>query len=213
MAVRFRQAAVAVAELLKNPFASSPSVRLVDAMALSWLLDRLHERMVEGLSEQARERLRALTRDPIDVDALLRLPPNTFGHQYAAFLRRHGLSASAVVDVYPPIAETFERRWIPWRSAKLHDMHHFLLDFPLSPRGETALQLFNLLNFREPWGALAMASLPLVIFKFGEPLLLLREMARAWSLSSRAENLWTTPFEELFAMDLSELRAQLRIAA
>lgn len=211
MPAKIRQAIGAVAELLRSPFDSAPSVRLVDAMADTWLLRRLYGRMADDLPEPARERLHKLTRAPIDIAGLLALPPRSFGHQYAAFLRDRGLSATAVVDLHAPIGDTFARHWIPWRSAKLHDMHHFLLDFPLTPRGELALQLFNLKNFREPWGVLAMASAPLVIALYGEPVLLFRELARAWALADRAENLWTTPFEDLYALDIEDVRARLRI--
>src|SRR5579871_4628874 len=144
MAIKVRQALIAVGELLREPFASSPSLRLVDAMARSRMMRALNERLVADLSDEARAKLHRLTQEGIDRDALLRLPESTFGHQYGVFLRERGLSTTAVQDIWPPISLLYEEQWIPWRSAKLHDMHHFLLGFPLTPRGEMALQLFNL---------------------------------------------------------------------
>jgi ubiquinone biosynthesis protein Coq4 len=212
MATKYRQLIVATYELLKNPFDFPPAVRLYEALAESWLVQRLYRRMIADLPEAERARLCELTRRPIDLAALRALPPNAFGRRYADFFEHRELSATSQVEAWPPIAETFEKDWVMARFARVHDMHHVLLDFDVDAHGEMGLQLFNLMNFREPFGALAMASLPVTAALYGDARRMLREIDKGYRLAGTAKNLLCAPLEEHFERDIDELRAELGIA-
>ena len=212
MAIKYRQALGAAIELLRDPFDFPPAVRLCDAMADFWLVKRLYARILDGLPAEVAAHLYELTLRPIDLDALARMPEATFGRRYAAFLAAHKVSASAQVDAFPEIAKTFERHWILRRFARIHDMHHALLGFGVDAHGEMGLQMFNLRNFGEPYGALAMASFPVTALKYGEPRRMLREIAKGWTMGGRAANLFVVPFEDRFDADFAELRRELGLA-
>jgi ubiquinone biosynthesis protein COQ4 len=211
MAIRYRQLIVAVYELLKDPFDFPAAVRLCDAVADTWLLKTAYGRMVAELSDDERERLRALTLRPIDLDALRALPPNTFGHHYATFFERRALSPTAQTEAWPEVAKIFENDWIMHRFQRTHDMHHVLLDFGVDAHGEMGLQMFNLRNFHEPFGALAMASFPLTAALYGDPARMLREIEKGYRVGGAAKNLICAPLEEHFERDIDELRAELGI--
>ncbi len=211
MPVKYRQAAQAALELVRDPYDFPPAVRLAEAVADAWIIKTLYHRMVGALSYAEREHLRELTRRPIDLPALRELPPETFGKTYADFLDRHGLSPTAQVDAWPPIAEVFARDWIALRFARIHDMHHALLGFGADPHGEMGLQVFNLRNFREPFATLALASLPVTLFRYGDTPRMVREIRRGWGLGASTANLFHVPFEDLFAEDVEALRRRLGI--
>lgn len=213
MTIKYRQLVVAVYELLKDPFDFPPAVRLCDAVADTWGLRALYERMLGDVSDEERARLRELTARPIDLEALRALPRNTFGHCYAKFFEHRKLSPSAQVDAWPPIAEAFEKNWILYRFPRVHDMHHLLLGFDIDAHGEMGLQMFNLRNFREPFGALAMASLPWTAAIYGDPGRMLREIERGHRLARQTKNLLTAPLEDYFERDIDEVRAELGIVA
>jgi len=213
MAIKYRQLIGAVYELLQDPFDFPAAVRLCDAVADTRLLKAAYRRMVAALSDEEQERLRALTREPLDLGALRALPPNTFGHRLALFFEQRALSPAAQTEAWPEVARIFENDWIMHRFARTHDMHHLLLDFDVDAHGEMGLQMFNLKNFQEPFGALAMASLPLTVALYGDPARMLREIEKGYRLGGRVENLFCVPLEEFFARDLDELRAELGIRA
>ena len=81
----------------------------------------------------------------------------------------------------------------------------------MEPAAETGLQLFHLLNFGEPFGALAVAGAPLVVLRHGRPLETMREMQKGFRIARQAKNLFTTPIEDLLAVDLDEARRRLGI--
>ena len=107
--------------------------------------------------------------------------------------------------------EVFERNWYLQRLSRLHDMLHLLLDFDIDPPAETALQFFHYWNFREPFGGMAMFSLPFILYRHGRARQTARDVWRAWRLSTEVENLFLAPVEEMFAEDLDGVRRRLGI--
>src|SRR5262249_51768425 len=148
------QAARAAVDLVVDPMNYNAAMRFGDALA-DWPVMRwLYARMLDGISPAEREHLRELTGRPIDLEALTRLPENTFGHAVSRFMRDNALNASAQIASYPPIAEAIERDWILKRFARSHDLHHVLTDFAVDPAAEIGLQIFDAVNFRQPYALL-----------------------------------------------------------
>lgn len=212
MGLKATQALRAAAVLVRDPFDFPASIQLADALAGWSVVQRLHERMLKGLDPERVAYLRELTLKPLDLEALGRLPENTFGYRYAAFMREHGLDMNPQVQVHPPFAKLLEENWLVARHARLHDLHHVLTGWEVKPPDELGLLVFNTRNFREPFGILALASVPIAVARHGEPARMLREVWRGWRLGREAENLFQTPLEEYLELDLDEVRRRLRLA-
>lgn len=211
MAGKVRQGLRATFHLVRDPLAPRNIGMMLDAIGDVGVMQRLRGRMVAGLTPEEKERLRQLTAVPTDVEALLALPEDTFGHQLALHLRSHGFAPDGEHTEFPAVNALFARDWVLGRFARLHDMLHVLLGFDTSPAEEVAMQLFHLVNFGEPNGVLAMAALPLVLYRHGEPRRTARELRRAWVLARQAHNLFTSPVEELLPLNLDEARRRLGI--
>jgi ubiquinone biosynthesis protein COQ4 len=209
VAGKLGQAIEAVVALVRKPANFPAAIRLSDAMASSSVVQRLYRRMLDGLSPAEIAHLEELTSRPTDLAALRRLPEVTFGHQFARFIEHHGLDLGAYTAAFPPYAETLEAHWLLRRFAKVHDMHHFLLGFPVDFLSEMGLQAFNLRNFREPHSLLSLAAVPLVIAKYGEAGRTLRGLQRGWRLGGQARNLFQAPLEDLLEVDADEVRRRL----
>jgi ubiquinone biosynthesis protein COQ4 len=213
MAIKYRQALRATLTLLRDPNDFPALAKLADALA-RWSL-RLwpYRRMIDKLPPEEVEHLRELTARPLDLDALLRLPENTFGHGYAAFLRRNRIDPDGAIKAYPPIAHAFAADWLLMRFLRTHDMHHFLLGWSFDFANELGLQFFIVRNFQELYGALAIGSLPVsLVTHRGEARQILHEVVRGWDLGGKVPNLFWVPFEDMYERDLESVRAELGLA-
>jgi len=213
MALKVFQALEATATLVRDPFDFPAAMRFADAVLETGPMRRLYRRMVAGLSPAELEHLRRLTVTPLDLDALARLPAGTFGHRYAQLFRAEGLDPNAQASAFAPTGALMEKNWIVLRFARVHDMHHVLMDFRTDVPGEQGLQMFNLRNFGEPFALLALLATPVVIARYDGRLQTLREMGRGWRLGGRTVNLFQLPLEEYLARELGEVRRELGIDA
>src|SRR5689334_25295831 len=116
--VKYRQALRAMSVLWWKPFEFDELNMMVDAVSLSWPVQTWYRRMLENAPRAEIEHLRELTKRPIDIDALLSLPENTFGHRYAKFFQEHYIAAGGHVTSVPALKETFERDWVTHRFFK-----------------------------------------------------------------------------------------------
>lgn len=212
MSVKLVQAASAIAALLRAPTNFPAAIRLSDAFADWGPFRWAYRHMLDGLSPSQIEHLRELTLRPLDLPALLRLPESSFGHHYARFIEHNRLDPDAYTAAFPPYDDTLGAHWALRRFAKVHDIHHFLLGFPIDFQGEMGLQAFNLRNFREPHALISLPMLPLVVAKLGQTKRTAREVQRGWALASQIPNLFKMPFEEMFALPLDEVLSRLHIA-
>lgn len=203
------QAARAAFDLVVDPMNYNAAMRFGEALHDWPVMRRVYERMIAGTTAAERDHLRELTLRPVDLDALERLPANTFGHAVARFMRENALNAQAQIASYPPMADALERDWILRRFARAHDFHHVLADFEVDPAAEIGLQVFDSANFGEPYGVLALLSVPVVIARYGHPRRTLSEVWRGIRLGRGAHNLMTAPLEDRFAEDLGEVRRSL----
>jgi ubiquinone biosynthesis protein Coq4 len=201
----------AVGELLQKPFDPRSIGKFVDAVDEFWVIEQLYAHVVSGITPEHAERLRHLTKKVLDEKELLALPENTFGYRYAVHQRQRGYDINGELPGVPVVREVLARNWVFHRFVRLHDMMHFLLGFDSDPPGEAGLQLFDVLNFRDPYGALSMAGLPIIVYQYGQPLEMLRELQRGWQLGRRTQNLLLAPLEDMLSSELEEVRRQLGI--
>jgi ubiquinone biosynthesis protein Coq4 len=149
----------------------------------------------------------------IDLDALARLPPGTFGRAYADHMRDHALAPFEVSDDLDP--GVLGRNTFAARYAVTHDIFHVLLGFDTRLPGEMGVLAFAVAQgyARAQWVALAFA---LVLY----PLLAPREAGRTfrcfregWRLGRGARFLLGVRFEERWERPLAELRRELGLPA
>lgn len=149
----------------------------------------------------------------IDLDALAALPPNTFGHAYATFMKRNQLSLFVVSDAIDPAMR--RRNAFGIRYAVTHDMFHVLLDYGASWPGEMGVLAFAVAQ-RYTRAQVIAAVLAWVIypfrcrFDFGA---LRRAWRRGYALGARAPFLLGLRLEERFGDDLAALRRELSLDA
>jgi ubiquinone biosynthesis protein Coq4 len=209
MPLKIRQMARTLPTLVADPFDLPAVVKLFDGMASSSLVRLPYQRMAERLDEADRARLERLTREPVDMEALGRLPRDSFGGAYARWMSICRFSPSYYADVYPPSVALFEAHWPLLRYAKVHDFHHVAMGLGANLPDEIGLQVFNLLNFGEPMGGMTLGLLPYVLARYGQPARTLAQVGRCARLSRRLPDLWIFPFEERYAQPLAELRREL----
>lgn len=199
------------ARLVYDPFDFGGAMLIFHAFAETRLLRSAYARILKDLTPAERVHLEMLTRREVDVEALSRLPANTLGHALGTLFRT-GAEPDAQLSELPELAETFEHHWEYLRFCRVHDFHHVLLDFAIDAHGEMGLQAFNLRNFGEPFGALAMLSAPVTALRYGDPARLAREIARGWRTAAAVPNLFVVPFEEWYEDDLDEVRRRVGLA-
>jgi ubiquinone biosynthesis protein Coq4 len=209
--IKWRHAAEGLARLVWDPFDFFGAMILFDGFADTAPLRAAYARMLRDLSPAERDRLRALTLEPVDVPALLALPEGTLGRAYGALFQREGVTPDAQVRAHPGLAETFARDWVYLRFCRVHDFHHVLLGFDVDPQGEMGLQAFNLRNFAEPFAALAVLSAPVTAARYGGARRMARELGRGWRLGAALPNLFTAPFEAWFEEPVEAVRARLGV--
>lgn len=145
----------------------------------------------------------------LDLPALRRLPPGTFGRAYAQFLDEHGL---APIVLSPAIdAETVARNAYGLRYATTHDMFHVLLGYGPDKVGEMGVLAFTVGQGYH--GLLWMQALfAWLIYPFQSGFALkglLAAWRRGYGLGQRAPCLVGLRLEDRFEADLDALRAEL----
>jgi ubiquinone biosynthesis protein Coq4 len=172
-----------------------------------------YEAMLSGLAADQRNRLKTLTLEQLDMAALSKLPPGTFGREYVDFFKQQHVSATSYVDAWPAMTRVLERSWVVRRTFKLHDMHHVLLGFSCDHLGEWGITAFTVRNSREPNNCLALIGLPIGALLLRNVFGVLRAAHNGWRMAGHVhENLFHAPLEEMFDQPLDEVRRKCGIS-
>lgn len=174
-------------------------------------------------SELARARARSAIEKQLDevrgyhpvleVEALSQLPPATFGHQYARFLRANDLTPIALTGNLP--RDMIERNAFVARYGAIHDMVHVLTGFDTSWPGEIGVWAFvgaqnYSLGFRfTAWVALA-AALVRCPLRLGRAV---RCFRRGRALGRGARPLIALKLEERLSSELRDVRESVGLPA
>jgi ubiquinone biosynthesis protein COQ4 len=153
--------------------------------------------------------------------ALERMPPDSFGRAYLAYLDANGFHPTAIVDLQHQteqrwMAETGEppldplRRWFSDRFLIGHDLFHVVTGYGTDSIGEATLLAFCLAQQGGRPGALLTFGAAAKLWqKRGWPWL--RYDLRAWRRGRRAAWLPGQPWEELLPLRLEIVRDLLAI--
>ncbi len=161
--------------------------------------------------------------DP-DFDALLALPPETLGYQYARHILDNGLNKTIASD-YRQAHERMdaegklagmpdEVKYATLRGFQIHDIFHILTGYLTDARGEMALQAFTLAQRRLPYASIWMATLTTQM-TFENPNMtevVMDAISDGWRLGRAARNLNYERWEERMAEPVDALRREFGLA-
>jgi len=150
-----------------------------------------------------------VSKSAIDIEALEKLNPKTFGYQYASFLKTNGFDPDARAEV--KYIQDEELKYVMTRYRQCHDFYHVVTDLPPTIPGELALKYVELFQTGLPVCALSatVGSLKLD----DEHRQIWKHAYLPWAIQVGKNGCsWMNVYwEEEFETDLDELRTSLGI--
>lgn len=135
------------------------------------------------------------------------MPPNTFGHQWAKFLKTYNLNQiyfspleySKIDDVY---------NYIKKRTRETHDIHHVVLGISPDPSGEIEVLAFLAAQYRFPeTGIMLGLAFLFMIFKSPEKFeILVESIISGWQQGKNSKKFYGVKWEEFLEKDIAEVR-------
>ncbi|KAI1007023.1 Ubiquinone biosynthesis protein [Podosphaera aphanis] len=194
---------------LVNPRRGDLVAALGEVTASPYFIDRLRDVMLSSSTGRRilRERPR-ISSATLDMPAIRRLPPNTVGRCYAAWLDREKVSPDTRDAVQ--YVDDEECAYVLQRYRESHDFFHALTGLPVVVEGEIALKAFEFANTLLPMTGLSL---------FAITRLKADERARFWKIylpwavqnGLRCAELINVYWEEVLEKDVDELRGELGI--
>lgn len=147
----------------------------------------------------------------INLDSLARLPNNTFGNQYAHWMRQNQLTPFIIS---PDLTELVNQNTYFVRYAITHDMFHVLTGFDITYAGEIGVLAFAVAQCptKEQRIALTLATLWYPIIRPHQIKLILSAKQKGNAMGKRATLLIEQRLEEYFEEDLNHLRNSLNLS-
>jgi ubiquinone biosynthesis protein COQ4 len=194
---------------LLNPRRADMIAALGEATAQPYFLTRLRNRMLASAAGRRilRERPR-ITSKTMSLESLRRLPENSVGSTYAAWLDREGVSPDTRDSVR--YIDDEEEAYVMQRYRECHDFYHALTGLPIFAEGEIGLKAFEFANTGLPMTAISLAAI--VRLKPPERQRMFRTyLPWAFSNGLKSADLINIYWEEELETDVDELRGRLGI--
>ena len=163
-----------------------------------------------------------LGEDP-DFDALLALPPETLGYQYARHIVDNNLNQTIASD-YRRAHEKMEAegklagmpnevKYAVLRGFQIHDVFHILTGYLTDGYGEIALQAFTLAQRQLPYSSIWMATLTTQMTFLNPSMtgLVMDAISDGWRFGRQAKNLNYVRWEEMMDRPVAELRSEFKL--
>lgn len=180
-----------------------------EATAQPYFIYKFRDRMLMNPTGRRilRDRPR-LTSQSLDIPRLRALPPNTVGHNYAAWLDAEGVTPDTRAQVR--YIDDEECAYVMQRYRECHDFYHALVGLPVFREGEVALKAFEFANTGLPMTGLAVFSA--LTLKKGEFRRFL-DVYGPWAArnGARADDVINVYWEEELETDINDLRTRLGI--
>ncbi|KAF2773824.1 Coq4-domain-containing protein [Teratosphaeria nubilosa] len=194
---------------LKNPYRHDLIASLGEATANPYFVSRLRRAMLSNptgrriLKDKPR-----ITSSSMKLEDLRKLPDNTVGRAYAAWLDREGVTPDtrdAVRYIDDP-----EEAYVMQRYRETHDFTHAITGLPVIIEGELAVKAFEFTNTLLPMTALSLVAI--VRLKSHERKRFF-EIYLPWALRNglKAEEVLNVYWEEELETDVDVLRTRLGI--
>lgn len=141
---------------------------------------------------------------PIDLNTLLALPSDSFGHQWAAFMQANHLNP----HFFQNLQEHDDRSYLINRLHDTHDMWHIILNFDTSEAGEAGMNAFTYAQSGSPTTCMLMAAkLVRAIGGSDETRYqMMNNICRGYQLGMTAQPFLAIAWEENWSTKLSDLR-------
>lgn len=143
-----------------------------------------------------------------DLEEFLRLPQNSFGHQFAVHMRKHNYDPKFYEAEFSD-----DTSYSFYRYGRIHDFLHIVTGFNTSIAGEVGVLSYSYAQSRGP-GTILIVALALLHCVLRAPRDLhghLSAFVKGWNLGMHAKPYFTTDWAPLFAMPLNEVRNVLNI--
>ena len=146
---------------------------------------------------------------PIELDALLSLPAESFGHQWAAFMLEHQLNP----HFFENLQEHDDRSYLINRLHDTHDMWHVLLGFDTSEAGEAGMNAFTYAQSGSPTTCMLMAAKLVRAIGADEQTRqqMMQNIARGYQLGMQARSFLAVAWEDHWETPLQQLRQQVGV--
>ncbi|KAK4535394.1 hypothetical protein CDCA_CDCA04G1419 [Cyanidium caldarium] len=140
---------------------------------------------------------------------LAALPENTFGRQYAEFMRRYGFRSDERAEVR--FVDDDELAYVIQRYRECHDLWHVLNNLPPTLLGEVTQKYFEAAHTGLPMAVLSAVVGPLRLRTADRNAFLLEWAPWAGRNARRCADLMSVYYERHWSDDLQQLRRRLRI--
>ncbi len=198
----------AVTSLL-NPHRADMIAALGEATAQPVFITRLRNRMLANQTGRRilRDRPR-ITSKTMSLAYLRKLPGNSVGRTYAAWLDREGVSPDTRDSVR--YIDDEEEAYVMQRYRECHDFYHALTGLPIFAEGEIGLKAFEFANTGLPMTALSLAA---VVRLKPQERQRMFNIYLPWAFSNglKSADLINIYWEKELETDVDDLRARLGI--
>ncbi|KAL9626872.1 MAG: hypothetical protein Q9164_007772 [Protoblastenia rupestris] len=198
----------AVTSLL-NPRRADMIAALGEATAQPFFITKLRNRMLASSTGRRilRDRPRVTSKTML-LKHLRKLPENSVGRTYAAWLDREGVSPDTRDSVR--YIDNEEEAYVMQRYRECHDFYHAVTGLPIFVEGEIGLKAFEFANTGLPMTALSLAAI--VKLKPQERQRMYNTyLPWAFSNGLKSADLINIYWEEELETDVNDLRARLGI--
>jgi ubiquinone biosynthesis protein COQ4 len=197
--------AIAGWKLVKDPNRLDEVIQIADDLGHTPAFDEIleHVRRQPGGDQVLRDRAR--TR--VNLAALRRLPPGTFGRDAADFLDARKLDPESL----PNRPATNDSLWLRAHLFETHDLWHVATGFDTDVPGEAGLQAFYMAQFPARLAPilLAIVFVNTVVYRFDEKDARMDAIARGWRLGKQAAPLLGVRWDQMWERPTAEVRARL----
>nr|XP_029722042.1 ubiquinone biosynthesis protein COQ4 homolog, mitochondrial-like [Aedes albopictus] len=145
----------------------------------------------------------------VDMDALRKLPENTFGFHYVTFLEKHEITPDSRMEV--KFMDDPQLAYVMTRYREVHDLVHAVFGMPTNMLGEVAIKWIEAINIGLPmcYGGAVFGAFRLRPKQRQN--YLQRYLPWALKMGQRARPLMCVYWEKRWEQDIDELRTELNI--
>lgn len=143
---------------------------------------------------------------PVDLAALIQLPPDTLGGAYS----RHMVSLGFDPETF--MADNCDQTPLRQRIAICHDVYHILTGFGATPVGEFGVAAFTLVQYRDLLNVFVLSFVPFSLTNPCWTRSLLQAVGRGWHMGVSSRPVISYPIENHWSTPLAQVRQDLGLA-
>jgi ubiquinone biosynthesis protein COQ4 len=184
-------------------------INFVDALAALPVVTAPIAEQMRGFEQGERALREKIRVGRIDLEALKRCAPDSFGRSFVEYLNANGLDPTAL----PTRRAQTDHEYVSAHLYETHDLWHVATGFKTNEAGELGLQAFHLAQVpnRVAVGILAIGMVQTIFKGFADRNARLDQIVRGWTLGRQAAPLIGLDWKTLWDVPLAEVRRRLRL--